>query len=245
MAKFSCRKITKPFFLILPLALVVSSLFAQDEKDMPEQQKTARRYRAEGYELQNIGELDRAMALYQKAVALDPRYATAYNDIGIIYESRGMSDAAEESYLKAIQTDPGLLSAYSNLAILYENKRDLDRALIYWQKRAQLGFLDDPWTQKAKLRQDEIRMVLSENPVQDIINREAIDLMEDLKSQRLPPELQYLVDSRRSFEKAKECFKKEEYAAAFKLALDAQQMDPSNKEISRFIERVQRKALSK
>jgi tetratricopeptide (TPR) repeat protein len=245
MAKLSCRNLIRNISLILPMALAISSLFAQDEKDMPEQQKTARMYRAEGVELQNIGELDRAMALYQKAIVLDPGYAVAYNDIGIIYESRGMIDAAEKSYLKAIQADPGFLSAYSNLAILYENKRDLDRALIYWQKRAQLGFADDPWTKKAKLRIEEIRMVMSDNPVQEIVNKEAVDLMEEIKINRPPPTLERLMDSQRSFEDAKECYKNGDYATAFKLGLDAQQMDPSNKEISRFIERVQRKALSK
>ena len=48
------------------------------------------------------------MALYQKAVAVDPSYAEAYNDLGVIYEAVNAPDKAEQCYIKSIKVDPGL-----------------------------------------------------------------------------------------------------------------------------------------
>ena len=76
-----------------------SILSGQEEKNLSELQKQARSYRAQGLELQCIGNMDAAMSLYQKAIELDPAYPVAYNDLGIIYEAKGLIDRAEESYL--------------------------------------------------------------------------------------------------------------------------------------------------
>lgn len=143
----SCHKSSLVAIIIFILSLV-SFLFAQEEsslnnadnqssqeeKGLSDLQKQARIYRAEGFELQSFGDIDAAMGLYQKAVALDPMYAVVYNDLGIIYEAKDILDKAELYYLTALKLDPNLLSAYSNLALLYESKRELEKAAYYWEK---------------------------------------------------------------------------------------------------------------
>lgn len=214
------------------------------EKNLTEIQRTARIYRREGYRLQGIGNMVEAMVFYQKAVELDPSYAVAYNDLGIIYESKGMTDHAEENYLRAIKADPAFLSAYSNLALVYENKRDLEKAQFYWQKRAQLGLAGDPWTEKARQRLEDIRMVLSDRPFEDAREKEILDLLKELEQQKYIFKQDSLLLAFRHFEKAKQNFKKGDFATAIKEALDAQQLDPSNNEIEKFIEKAQLRALS-
>jgi Flp pilus assembly protein TadD len=206
-------------------------------------QEQARMYRRQGLEMQNIGNPDSAMSLYQKAIELDPAYAVAFNDLGIIYEAKGLIDLAEKNYLKSIKIDPMYLSTYSNLALLYENKRDLEKAAFYWEKRAQLGALNDPWKEKAKQRLADIRSVLSKRPVEDAREEEVIGLMKDVTMYKSRLRKDNKALSQEHFEKAKRSYNKGDFATAIKEALDAQYLDPTNEEIEKFIEKVQTRAL--
>jgi len=177
---------------------------------------------------------------------MDPSYVVAYNDLGIIYEAKGFIDQAEECYLKSIEISPNYLSAYSNLALLYEGKRDLDKAAVYWRERIQLGKPNDPWTQKARKRLEDINLVLSDKPIeQDMREQEVVELMRDVAIQKAILRKDDKELSKSHFEKAKQSYEKEDYATAIKEALDAQQLNPADKEIEKFIDKVQTRALSK
>jgi tetratricopeptide (TPR) repeat protein len=216
----------------------------QEEKNLTELQKEARQYRTQGLEFQNMGNLDAAMALYQKAIILDPAYAAAHNDLGVIYEARGYIDRAEESYLQAIKLDSNFLSAYSNLALLYETKRDLAKAACYWKKRAELGVCDDPWTQKAKQRLEDINLVLLEKPQEAAREKETLNLLSDVSLDKDLLKKDDKALAKKYFEDAKSSYQKGNEVSAYKLALDAKQLDPANSEIEGFIEKVQKRLLS-
>ena len=124
---------------------------------LSDRQNKARTYRNLGWKFQGIGDLNRALKLYKKAVALDHTYAAAYNDLGVIYELKGQLDLAEENYLRSANEDPHYLNAYSNLALLYEQKEQYDKAVFYWKRRLELGCTGDPWTEKAKRHLQDIR----------------------------------------------------------------------------------------
>jgi len=142
----------------------------------------ARLYRLEGVKLQDAGDIDSALKLYQKAAELDPGYTDVFNDLGIIYEAQSQLDRAEESYLKAINLDPYFLASYTNLALLYENKRELEKAAYYWKKRAELGNPDDPWTLKAERRLEDVNLILSQNPIMDIREQEINDFTREVSN---------------------------------------------------------------
>jgi len=205
----------------------------------------AKRYREEGSRYQAIGNLAEAKLWYQKAITLDPTFAVAYNDLGVVYEAEGQIDKAEENYLQAIKIDPAYLSAYSNIAFLYEAKRDLTKAEFYWDKRATLGSLDDPWTQKAANRLRDIRSVLSDHTFAYEREEEVLGLMQDIKEDK---DIYVKEDSDLAhiyFQKAKKSFDSGDIAAAIKLALDAQQLDQDNEEIEAFIDKAELRALSR
>ncbi|MBU2044370.1 MAG: tetratricopeptide repeat protein [Candidatus Omnitrophica bacterium] len=105
----------------------------------------ARVYRDEGYRLQSMGDLKGALAYYQKAVQMDPYYAEARNDLGVVYEALGEDDQALREYEEVIKIDPNYLAAYTNLAFLYEKKGDVKNATEYWKKRYLLGQAGDYW----------------------------------------------------------------------------------------------------
>lgn len=215
----------------------------QKQEELSELQSQARIYRSQGLELQRAGDLETAMSFYQKAIELDPAYAVAYNDLGVVYEARGLVERAEESYLKSIKVDPNYLSVYSNLALLYENKRQLDKASLYWSKRAELGSPDDPWTQKAKQRLRDIN--LSQGGLSESKEQEIIGLMKDIATQKSILRQDNKKLAKVYFEKAKLKFQKGDEVNALKEAINASQLDPSNTQIDEFIKKIQIRLLSK
>ncbi len=231
MAIYSYLNRIRNITTILFILVATSFLFAQEpsldstadsrnlsweeEKNLSTLQKQARTYRDEGLTQQSMGNLEAAMVFYQKAIKLDPSYAVAYNDLGIIYETYGWIDRAEQSYLQAIKFDQNFLSPYSNLALLYENKQDLNKAYFYWKKRAELGLPNDPWTQKAKNKIDELIQALPDLR-QALIEKEAIALMEEIIEKKRSKQLEDMKEAKKHFEVATELYRKNEY----KLAID-------------------------
>ncbi len=75
------------------------------------------------------GEWDKAIAEYQKAVTLKPRYADAYNNLGAAYAGKGMYDQAIAAHKQALAIRPDLLRAHLNLGVSYDKKGELDAAI--------------------------------------------------------------------------------------------------------------------
>lgn len=254
MQNSSCQSCIRNLVTIIFIINLFTFLFAQEinlnpaqnkEENLTELEIQARQYRLKGWEFQQVGDLDSAMSFYQKAIGLDPKYSIAYNDLGIIYEAKGLINQAEESYLKAIKIDPRNLGAFTNLALLYEGKRDLEKAGFYWQKRVELGLPFDPWTEKAKKRLNDIRLVLSDRPFEEFREQEVIELMKEVGTQKSTQKKDNKEQAKAYFAKAKLSFKKGAEVTALKLAIDASQLDPSNLEIVEFINKIQARLLSK
>ena len=155
-----------------------------------------------------------------------------------------MTNRAEESYLKALKLDPYYLSSYTNLAFLYEERREFGKAAYCWKKRSELGDFNDPWTKKAQKRFEDIRLSFSQNPVKDFKEQEILKLTKDISNEKYILRHNDRALSRKHFENAKASYAKSNYAKAVKEALDAQYLDPEDKDIMEFIEKVQRRALS-
>ena len=184
------------------------------------------------------------MVYYQKAIELDPVYTVAYNDLGIIYEAKGQPDRAEDNYLKAIKINPNYLSSYSNLALLYEGKRDLQKAAEYWKRRVELGPVGDPWTEKAKTRLNDIRLVLEDktvNPGEDNV----LGLMNDVLIQKASQKTEDRILAGKHLDKAKTSYKKGDSITAVKEAYSAKSLDPANKGVDELLDKVQMRMLSR
>ncbi len=141
--------------------LLFCSFFLLGSQDLqPEQlqlQESAS-YRAEGRQFQDSGQLQKALEAYQKSVVLNPQYAEAQNDLGVILESLGDIPRAEEAYKAALRFNPNLAAAHSNLALLYERTGKTQEAAKHWAARAQMGTWEDPWTVKARSKLQEYNL---------------------------------------------------------------------------------------
>lgn len=217
----------------------------EQENSLTVLKQQARDYRDEGFRLQEVGDLEGALKLYQKSVGIDPTYHVVYNDLGVLYEAQGELDQAELSYLKALKIDPYYLSTYSNLALFYEGKRELGKAAYCWKKRVELGDPHDPWTLKARQRLEDIRLTSSQKPVADTQEREVVSLMKDVANEKYVLKHDDKAFARKKLLEAKLNYVKEDYATAIRDALDAQYLDPDNKDIEDFIEKTQSRALTR
>ncbi len=206
-----------------------SGIYLDEDTMLTALQTEARNYRQQGVEYQRIGDLDTALAYYQKAIELDPAYTVAYNDLGIIYEAKDMPDRAEENYLKAIKMNPNYLSSYSNLALLYEGRRDLQKAADYWKMRIELGPVGDPWTEKAKIRLNDIRLVLEDEPVNPGEDN-VLGLMNDVLIQKTSRKAEDKTFAKKHLDKAK---------------TSAGSLDPAYRGVDELLDKVQMRMLSR
>ncbi len=91
-------------------------------------------------------DINNAINLFQKAIELDRRYATAYAGLGEAYASLYQDFERKESYLdqaveashKALMYDSSLSEAYAALGIAYFNKKMLEEALEAGRKAVDL-----------------------------------------------------------------------------------------------------------
>jgi putative PEP-CTERM system TPR-repeat lipoprotein len=75
------------------------------------------------------GELDQAMATYDRVISIQRDFAPASAAKGMIHHQGGRLKQAEAAYLEALQKDPNNLVALNNLATLYVTGPDKRRAL--------------------------------------------------------------------------------------------------------------------
>ena len=58
----------------------------------------------------------------KKAISINPNFADAYNNLGIVLRELNRLDESEASYQKAISINPNFADAYSNLGFTLREK---------------------------------------------------------------------------------------------------------------------------
>ena len=81
--------------------------------------KDARKAVEGGVEAFNRGELDQARQDFEKAIAKYPKYASAYNFLGLTLVEQKQPDSGQKAFEKAIELNQNFAEAYTNLAKLY------------------------------------------------------------------------------------------------------------------------------
>ena len=110
-------------------------------------QKAPFAYNLRGIAYEQLGQTDKALADYEKAIALDPSYDKTYNNRAIIFDKKGQTEEALADYDKAIALNPFFDKAHFNRALVFEKRGQLDKALVDYDKAIALN----PYYDKAYL----------------------------------------------------------------------------------------------
>lgn len=109
---------------------------------------TANSYSAQQYQklfdqanqLAQQGKNEEAIALYEQVIELNPNFAPAYNNLGMIYQSSGLDIAEVAWYFKAAtDIDPKFDQAYVNLGKAYYNMGHFGLAERYTAKALEIN----------------------------------------------------------------------------------------------------------
>jgi tetratricopeptide (TPR) repeat protein len=75
------------------------------------------------------GQWKDAVDAYRRVVAIDPSYAAAWNNLGLLLHRMGQYAEAKAAYASALEQDPGLCEAMYNLGSLHEDLGDTAEAI--------------------------------------------------------------------------------------------------------------------
>lgn len=89
---------------------------------------------AYGIALSESGRLREAAAQFQRAIALDPNNAPAYENLGIVALRANDIGSAEAHLTRALQLNPRLPLALNTLGVVYIRRNDPARAQDAWQR---------------------------------------------------------------------------------------------------------------
>lgn len=79
-------------------------------------------------------DLQRAAEAFQRAIALNPKYADAYHNLGNTYYQMNKLSDAVQSYQTAIALNPNLWQSYRNLSIIFFSLGNFQQSLNYMQQ---------------------------------------------------------------------------------------------------------------
>ena len=104
--------------------------------------ENAEYYNNRGWTYFTQGQYDLAIADFNRAIQLDPNYAVAYNNRGVVY-SMDDYDLAMADYTQAIQLDPNYAQAYANRGYGYSTIADYVHARADWEQALKLDPNDE------------------------------------------------------------------------------------------------------
>ncbi len=81
--------------------------------------------------LSEKGENEKAIALLEESIKINPSYSEAYYRLGIIHANLGQYDKVIEDFNNAVRIKPDFTSAYINLGAAYAYLKDYNQALKY------------------------------------------------------------------------------------------------------------------
>ena len=88
---------------------------------------------------EETGEKNRAIALYQEILSIDPQYAAACINLGTLYFHLRQFGRAEELYRRATVADPGYVLAYFDLGNVLDELERIDESIAAYLKAVTLS----------------------------------------------------------------------------------------------------------
>lgn len=87
----------------------------------------------------NQGNLEYAIAFYQKTIELDPNFSWAYHQLGDIFSQQNNPTEAIGVYRQAIALNPNFSWSYHNLGMVLIQQKQWDQAILAYSKAIKLN----------------------------------------------------------------------------------------------------------
>jgi tetratricopeptide (TPR) repeat protein len=99
-----------------------------------------------GTALSDQGRIEEAIAHYQSALRIAPRYVKAWNNLGIAYEASDQSAKAIETYQEALRLDPNDAETLNNLGSAYGKSGQTSKAIEAIEQALRINpMYDEAW----------------------------------------------------------------------------------------------------
>jgi len=85
------------------------------------------------------GQIDDALAQFQKALAINPGFDKAQNNMGTALAQKGRVDEAMVYFQKAVEINPQYAEAHGNLGKVFLQKGKLDEAIVEYQRALEIN----------------------------------------------------------------------------------------------------------
>jgi tetratricopeptide (TPR) repeat protein len=85
------------------------------------------------------GQWEDAIDAYRRVVSIDPTYAAAWNNLGLLLHRMGRYEEAGEAYLAALEQDPRCCEAAYNLGSLHEDRGAIEEAIGDYRRALELS----------------------------------------------------------------------------------------------------------
>jgi tetratricopeptide (TPR) repeat protein len=92
--------------------------------------------RAEAWRI--LGQIERAVGGFETALALQPSFPAALNNLGLCLQALGKTEAAATRFRKALQIQPGFAMAHNNLAMALHRQGNKAEALAHFHRCVEL-----------------------------------------------------------------------------------------------------------
>jgi tetratricopeptide (TPR) repeat protein len=80
-----------------------------------------------------------AIDAYRRVVSIDPTYAAAWNNLGLLLHRMGRYEEAGTAYVSALDQDPQCCEAAYNLGSLHEDRGEVEEAISDYRKALELS----------------------------------------------------------------------------------------------------------
>ena len=108
-----------------------------------------------GWSYYNLGELEKAVESYSKAVGANPAYAQAWYSMGLAYEKMNRTKEAVQAYEKAVAAAPNYLDAHFNMGMALVRAKDRPGAVKAFEKVIEIA----PASDKAQSAREYIGLI--------------------------------------------------------------------------------------
>lgn len=93
----------------------------------------------EGVDRMEAGNVQEAIELFERAVAIDPGFTAAHNNLGILMAWTGRDDGAERAFTEALAADPSFCEAHYNLGLVCATSRRFRQAIDHFNDAISLN----------------------------------------------------------------------------------------------------------